>query len=274
MNTCSRMTAVISFFVVKLGHCYDLEIHKRAMDMKQILGCVVLIFIFTSFNAFAGSGPTGIDNVIIGMSKAEYVSAIGIDPVDCNIYKGKDGKTNRSELKYLDSKRKTLCYGFSSDFDKKGSIENIQISGLSYDVIEAKGDASKFVETVGFDSKGIFLKNRLISLEITFPKVGLETLSAKYGEPKIVDNRKIEVCKNRMGNEFKNNVGTLDAVWTNGEVEAKLRALESPPRETCTDSITMQYYIIEEPKQLRIIEDAINKYREVISKEAVKESPF
>lgn len=177
-------------------------------------------------------------------------------------------------MKYLSPEKKTLCWGFSSDFDKKGSIENVQVNGLSYDVIEANTDASKFVETIGHSSKAIFFKDRLISLEITFPKAGLETLTAKYGEPKLVDNRKTEVCKNRIGNEFKNEVGNLDAVWINGEVRAIRRAQTSSPRETCSDGITMQYYILEEPSQLASIEDAINKYRVEISKKEVKDSPF
>ena len=206
------------------------------------------------------------------MSKAEYVKSIGINPVDCNTYKDRDGNSSMSELKYLIPERKSLCLNY--DFEEKGSTENIQVNGLSYDVVEANYEASKVIESIGHSSKAIFFKDRLISLEIIFPKVGLETLTSKYGEPKIEDKRKIEICKNRIGNEFENNVGKLDAVWTNGEVEAKLRAEVSPPRETCTDGITMQYYLLEEPKQLKIIEDAINKYREVISKETAKDSPF
>lgn len=227
--------------------------------------CVSLLI--APFFCFAGEGPTGIGVVSIGMSKADYISAIGISPVNCNIKNDK-----RSEMKYLQPDTKTLCYG-SIFFDKTGSTENIQVSGISYDVVEANYESSKFIKSVGHNSKAIFFNGRLISFEIMFPEVSLETLTSKYGAPRLVDNRQTEVCKNRTGNEFENQVGNVDAVWINGKVSAKLRADTSSPRETCTDGITMHYYILEE-EQLKVIEDAINEYRASLAKKEASESPF
>lgn len=217
-------------------------------------------------------GPTGIGSVSIGMSKSEYVSAIGINPVDCNTAKDKDGKPKRNEMKFLTPDEKTLCWDFY--FDKKGSTENIQLSGISYDVVEANYNSSKIVESIGNSSKAIFVKDRLVSIEIYAPKVTLDTLTMKYGTPKLLDKTKVEICKNRIGNEFKNQVGTIDAIWNNGEVNAILRTELNPPRETCTDNLNMQYYIIEERRQLEPIEAAITNFRNEIAKTTVKDSPF
>jgi len=242
--------------------------------MKKIL---IIALMIVPFTAFAGGGPTSLGKITIGMSKSDYISTIGINPLNCNTYKDADGKLKRSELKYLRPDDKTLCFGFS--FGETGSIENIDVSGLSYDVIEAEsrssiGGASEYLKQFGHSSKAIFFKDRLISIEITYPNVGIKTLAAKYGEPTLVDNRDIEVCKNRMGNEFNNKVGNLDAVWTNGMVQAILRADTSSHRETCTDGITIQYYILQELDKVKLIENAINRHLEEISKEEIKDSPF
>jgi len=234
------------------------------MKVKYLL-CVALIAM--SLIAHAGNGPTSIGAVSIGMSKTDYISALGISPVNCNEHEDK-----RSEIKYLDPDKKTLCYGFS--FRETGSSENIQVGGITYDVVEAGYSASEFIKSIGNSSKAIFYKGKLVSLEITFPEVSLETLTQKYGAPKLVDYRKTEICKNRMGNEFDNNVGNLDAVWKNGEVNAILRAATSGPSRTCTDGMTMRYYIIEEPNQLKSIENAIEKYRAGLAKEEASDSPF
>jgi hypothetical protein len=206
------------------------------------------------------------------MSKSEYVTAIGIAPANCNEFKDRDGKAQRSEMKILSSAQKTLCWQL--DIKKTGSIENIQIEDLSYDVIEANYESSKYITTVGHSSKAIFVNDRLISLEIYAPKVNLETLTTKYGKPKMVDQRKILTCKNNIGNEFKNNIGKLDAVWTNGEVSSIFRDINTSPSKTCTDGIDVQYYILEESRQIKLIENAIDKYRKNISKEAARDSKF
>lgn len=217
-------------------------------------------------------GPTGIGSVSIGMSKSEYVSAIGINPVDCNTAKDKDGKPKRSEMKYLTPDEKTLCW--LNAFEKRGSTENIQLGGISYDVVQANYESSKIVQSIGNSSKAIFVKDRLVSIEIYAPEVTLDTLTMKYGTPNLLDKTKVEVCKNRIGNEFKNQVGTIDAIWNNGEVNAILRTKLNPPRQTCTDGFNMQYYIIEERRQLEPIEAAITNFRNEIAKKTAKDSPF
>jgi len=238
--------------------------------MKNLALCAG---IFVSFSAFAAGGPTNVGGISIGMSKAEYLSAIGITPTDCNTFGSNNGKLIKSELKYLTPDKKTLCYDTRGE-SSTGTVENIQIGGLSYDVVEANYESSKIVQSIGNSSKAIFFKDRLISIEIYAPKVSLDTLSTKYGAPKLLDKTKVEICKNRIGNEFKNQAGTIDAVWNNGEVDAILRTNLMSPRQTCTDGYKMQYYIIEERKQLEPIEAAINSFRKEIDKATAKDSPF
>lgn len=233
---------------------------------------IIYAFLFFSIEAFAGVGPISLGNISIGMSKSEYVTALEISPTNCNEYRDKDGKTQQSEMSNLSSARKTLCWDF--EFSKTGSIENIQVEGVSYDVIAANYESSKYVTNFGHSSKAIFLKDKLISLEIFAPKVDIETLTAKYGAPKIVNQRKLEVCRNKIGNEFKNSVGNLDAVWTNREVISIFRNMNLSPDKTCTDGINAQLYILENPKELIIIKNAIDKYRNSNSIKAAKDSKF
>jgi hypothetical protein len=213
------------------------------------------------------------------MSKQEYISIIGIAPLDCNTLPNNKleipsgGTVIKSALKYLSPVRKTLCYD-GRFRNKTGTVENIQISGFSYDVVEANLESSKVVKSIGTSSKAIFVKDRLVSVEIFAPEVTLDTLSQKYGAPKLIDTTKVEICKNGFGNEFKNQVGTVDAVWNNSEVSAILRTKLNPPRETCTDGHDVQYYIIEERKQLEPIEAAITSFRNEIAKTTANESPF
>ena len=237
--------------------------------MKNLALCAGIL---VSFSAFSAGGPTNVGGIRIGMSKAEYLSVIGITPTNCNTFRDRDGKANRSESKYLTPDKKTLCWGFT--LTKTGSTENIQVGDISYDVVEANYESSKVVASIGHSSKVIFLKDRLISVEIYSPKVTLETLTSKYGSPKLADITKIEICKNRIGNEFKNKVGKIDAVWTNGDVNAILRTELNPPSKTCSDGLDMRYYIIEERKQLEPIEAAINSFRKEIAKTTAKDSPF
>ena len=114
----------------------------------------------------------------------------------------------------------------------------------------------------------------MVRLKISFPKVSLGVLTSKYGEPKLVDDTNAEICKNRIGNEFENLVGNVDAVWVNGQVSAILRAYKSPPRKTCSDGLTIRYYILEESKQVKIIEKAIDKYRACLSAKEASDSLF
>jgi len=234
----------------------------------------LLFFVFTLFssNLFAGTGPTGLGPVHIGMSKAEYISATKIKPVNCNIAKRDSGESAMSGLESISIKNKELCWAFL--FNETGSVENIQVGNLSYDVIQTNYSSSKFFQSIGNGIKAFFIKDRLISIEIYAPKVSIETLIAKYGEPKLVDKRKNEECTNGMGNKFNNNIGQLDGVWANGKVKSILRAETSSPNRTCTDGSTLHYYILEEPKQIKIIEKAIRKYKKSIAKKAVNNSPF
>jgi hypothetical protein len=91
---------------------------------------------------------------------------------------------------------------------------------------------------------------------------------------RLSDTRDIEACHNKMGNEFKNWVGNLDAIWANGNVTSTLRVQSSRPRKTCTDGFQMQYYILEEPRQISLIDAAIHKNRREVSKETAKDSKF
>lgn len=244
--------------------------------MKKMAFLAVIV---ASSGALAAGGPTSIGAINLGMSKQEYISTIGIAPLDCNtlpnnkLESRSNGTVIKSELKYLFPDKMSLC--FDGRFrNKTGTIENIQIGGFSYDIVEADYTSSKVVQSIGNSSKAIFVNDRLVSIEIYAPKVTLDILSQKYGAPKLLDKTKVEICKNRIGNEFKNQVGTVDAVWNNGEVNAILRTELNPPRQTCTDGLDMQYYIIEERKQLEPIEAAITSFRNEIAKTTAKDSPF
>ena len=62
--------------------------------MKSMLVYTILL---SSVTALAESGPTRVGSVSIGMSKAEYLAAVEIKPVNCNTAKS-GGKPMRSEL--------------------------------------------------------------------------------------------------------------------------------------------------------------------------------
>jgi hypothetical protein len=233
---------------------------------NRVLWVVLLI----SSSAFAAGGPTSVGKVSIGMSKSEFVSAVGITPVDCNTFKDGDGKFKLRELKDLDKDDKTLCFGRF----ETGSSETINLGNMSYDVIVASYGSSEFVKSIGYGIKGIFVKDKLIQVEISGANVSYEMLSTKYGVPKLFDRRKVEICTNGIGNKFKNQVGAVDAVWNNGKVSAILRRKLLPPHETCTDGLDLQYYIIEERNQLEPIEAAIKNLKKAITKTTAQDSPF
>lgn len=235
--------------------------------MEKILICTIA---FVSFTVFAGDGPNSIGVVRIGMNKADYETALGINPVDCNTIK--DEKVLKSEMEYLNSNRNHLCIDLRGK--SNGIVEHIQLENISYDVIQANSESSKYIDTIGRGSTAIFTKDRLISLTVISPKVDYKTLSTKYGEPKLIDNRSIKICKNKIGNEFMNNEGDLDAIWTNDEVTSIFRTYSSPPYKTCADGGIMHFYILEERKELKLIEAAIKKFQETISKKTANESQF
>lgn len=235
---------------------------------------IAMFLVLANFSTgvVAGPGPTSLGPVSIGMSKVEYLTAVGVSPIDCSKYRDKDRQPRRSELKHLTPDKKTLCWAWA--FEKTATIENIQLGDLSYDVIEANYESSSIIGAVGHSSKAIFMTGRLISVEIYVPKIALGILTEKYGPPTLVDSRRVDICKNRIGNEFKNNVGKYDAVWVNGEVKAILRTINSPPRSTCSDGQSMQYYLLEDFKQIAAIETAIDEYRKSLAKDAAKNTKF
>lgn len=239
--------------------------------MKKVLICWASIVLAVDANA--EQGPTAVGSLSIGMNKSEYIAAIGISPVNCNTFKDKDGKVLLAAPKSLSVETKHLCYDFRIG-RKTGTVETVQVINVSYDVVQADYESSKLVQSLGNSSKAIFVQDKLISLEIYSPKVTLEALASKYGAPKVIDKSKIETCQNRIGNEFRNQIGNIDAVWTNGDVNAVLRTAKRPPRNTCTDNYEMQYYIIEDRKQVALIESAILRLKEDLSRQTVKESPF
>jgi hypothetical protein len=223
-------------------------------------------------DALATVGPTSIGNFKIGMSKVEYISAAGIVPVDCNKSKGVDPQVFRAKMENLNVNRNALCFDFRSS--KTGIIENIQVAGVSYDVVQADYKSSSLINSLGNSVKAIFLNDRLISITVTFPNVDLETLSVKYGQPLISDKTKIEICKNRIGNEFKNRVGHTDATWVNGGITATYRIEQNAPRDTCSDGLEMNYYLLEDANQMKLINSAIINFRNASAKSAAKDSVF
>lgn len=233
------------------------------MKLKTVF-CVALIAL--PLISHAGNGPTGVGNAIIGMSKANYISALGLSTVNCKLYTGLG-------MESLTKDQKTLCL---APLHLTGSTEeSIQVSGIKYDVVEADFSSGKAVDSIAQSIKAIFLDDRLVSLEVYMPQVTLEFLRSKYGEPKLFDNRKIEPCQNRIGNTFTNNIGNSDAVWSNGEVNAIYRhKTRGPSRQSCTDGRTVAYYIIEEPKKIKVIEAAIDKYQADLSDKAKTKSPY
>ena len=252
--------------------------NQSTPTIKMAIAFALLHFVV---GALAQSGPTSLGKVEIGMSMASFKAAIALSPVDCASFIDTDGKLKRSEIKYLRKDQKTLCWPLvlrSPRFNKSGSIENIQIGGLSYDVIEGSDASSNLIKEVGDASKAIFIGDRLVSLEIYSPKVTLEILTSKYGPPIVLNGMRVESCRNRIGAEFKNDVGKLDLVWTNGDVNAILRTVKLPPRDTCTEDNTYQYYILQKSEQIKAIEDAIEganeKQRGELMRESVKDSKF
>lgn len=234
--------------------------------MKKL---AILVGTFVTFSTCAaGGGPTNIGDLYIGMSKTEYLLAIGTTLPDCSKVKDQNGNTNRADLRDLSPAKRSLCSNYK--YLKSGSVENIQIGSISYDVVKVWSETSKTIASLGTNSEAIFLKDRLISIKIYNPRISLETLTAKYGLPKQVDSRKVQICQNQIGNRFENTVGNLDAVWSNGEVNATFRVERNPPVRTCTDGYSFTAYILAESKQLELIDAAINNVRAEIA--AAKES--
>lgn len=211
-------------------------------------------------------------SIFLGMTQSEYLSTIGISPINCNTYRDKNGRAHRYELKDLSEETKTLCLDFS--FRETGSTETINIGNISYDVVEANYESSPVINNYGNSSKAIFFENKLIYLEIYSPKVDLETLTSKYGNPKLIDDTTTEVCTNKIGGKFNNEVGNAYALWKKNNAERILRVKKHSPHKTCTDGFSMMYYILQYPNQLQIITNAIIKYKRKLQQQEINKSPF
>lgn len=154
---------------------------------------VLFVSIFVSFSAFAAWIPKGVGGFSIGMRKAEYQSAIGFDPTDCNTCSDWDGKVMRSELKYITLDQETLCWNYN--LSKTGSTENFEVCGISYDVVEANYESSKVVGSIGHSSKAIFLKDRLISIEIYSLRWMLKHWQANMGCRNLTTSQKLRSAR-------------------------------------------------------------------------------
>lgn len=238
--------------------------------MFKILQIIVVAMF--AFDASADPGPTNIGPISIGMSKESYLAAANVKGVDCNAEKNAAGEKQRTGLGALRPDNKALCWSFL--FAKVASVETVTVNGVSYDVISTDYDVEGFLDTIGHNVEAVFLDDRLVSLEIYSPKVDIKTLTSKYGAPKLNDNQKVDYCKNAMGAEFNNKVGDIDAVWQNGEVQAIYRIKAGAPRRTCTDGITLDYYILQEPKKVQVIDLAINAYLKSLEDKKVQGSLF
>lgn len=239
------------------------------MKILTFLGIALL-----SFNAFAFNGPTGVAGIAIGMNKSDYLSFLRITPDDCN--KGKDLGQGIvfSGIESLSPENKSLCHDFRLGKKRTGIIENVEVNGIVYDVVQANYQSSESVRAIGNSIKAIFIKDRLISLEIYSPEVSLEILESKYGPAALKNNVRIKTCQNKIGGIFENRIGDIDAVWTAGEVNAIYRRKKTAPRETCTDGIEILYYILEETRQVKLIESAIMSLKKQANTSLAKDSKF
>lgn len=259
----------------------------RKEQMRNLLMCAGIFAYFISFLSIA-AGPTGVGNIKIGMSKEEYLSEIGITSLtDCKTLKDKNGKPVHFELRNISAYFVYLmspCLNYilfdgTKLKDRRkiyfsGIDDTIQINGIIYNYIFTDKKTSKIIETLGDEISAIFLKNKLIGIEIGTPKVTFDTLIKKYGQPTINDETQTKICQNRIGNKFENKAGSLDAVWANGEVRTIFRYTLSDPVETCTDNRSFTTYTIEENKQMDLIRSAINDYIKEAEKSEIKSSPF
>ena len=249
------------------------------------------IIIFISFLFFGCSenttnAPNSIGNIQIGMNKTEYLSEIGlVSPIDCKTLKDKNGELVQFDLRSLNTLSTLFlspCLFYFMESTTKDAIKSqqngiddtIHIDGITYNYIYANKKASKAIEPIGEDITAIFLKNKLIGIEIRDPKVTSDTLKIKYGNPKINDRRQTEICQNRAGSKFEHKIGFLDAVWSNGKISATYRINLIRPRKTCTDNENFITYLIEESKQMESIRSAINTYKEDAKRIETKSSPF
>jgi hypothetical protein len=283
------LTQPTALFVLAVFLTYHFSVIQEDKEMKtnllpfiskrlHILGMLLLSFFMAPCNSIA-QGPTGIGDVRMGMSKAEYLLAVGLkNPIDCdkekNVKKGSTESLGSSIFAAPVSRRDISCYGsgksknlLTKEINKRGTIANVQIEGISYDVIK-NGHDSEFLRSIGNVTYAIFLEDRLVNLEIFGSKINVETLTHKYGPPKMVEmvgNKKIEVRQNRIGNMFGD--GAVGATWNNGGIDATLWREYRPLLRS-----DLLIYTLEETKSVKLIDEAIEKFK--ISRKIMVDTPF
>jgi len=240
-----------------------------------VVGLVAMLF---STSAFADSGPTGIKNIHIGMNKAEYILALKVNPINCSTYIGKDGK-RRTNTEGLDPDEITACSSyFGPAYDKKGVVDKIQYENLFIEVVDISREATPFFENVGSKSTALFFKDRLVYLLIEAPQVSVDMLTMKYGQPKLIDNTKVKVCQNGIGNTFNNRVGFFENEWSNNGIKAIFTVKFLGPFRTCTDGGTVKSYLLQEPKIVNalgaVIQEGQSKLKSKLKQKALEENPF
>jgi hypothetical protein len=203
-------------------------------------------------NAFAQGGPTSVGPFSIGMGRSEFIAVAGVDPVICK--PSEEPRLTMYCSNLLNRKQPWL-----------GTVK-YSVGDVQWELMEFDGQPMS-VDVV-------FYKERLIRVGIIFPEVDIETLTSKYGSPKISDGTKIEKCQNKGGARFENAIGILDMYWTNGRVKSIFRLKSTGPTETCTDVLRIPYYILEESDSVKIIENALKSLEEEKKQKAILQSPF
>jgi hypothetical protein len=116
----------------------------------------------------------------------------------------------------------------------------------------------------------IFLEDRLISIDISSPRISIGILTAKYGAPRLDYNVKPKTCNNVSSNIKDGSI--FNAVWVNGEVTTTYKNGYWYSCKTAFQQSTR--YIIEATNKIALIEDAIDKYQKENYIKSIKETPF
>ncbi|MBC8554974.1 MAG: hypothetical protein H8D23_35625 [Candidatus Brocadiales bacterium] len=200
------------------------------------------------------------DDVYIGMSKDAYLAKFKINLINCDTYRDYNGKlTWDKSYPSLHPDFKSVCSQYIGG-DKDGKYEKITLDDISYEVIQARFSASKFIERFGIYNTAIFYKDKLVSLEIIGPKVKRDVLIEKFGSPKINDSQSVSICTTVIGNSYRNRLGYHNTIWTHQGVRANYRIWTYLPEKKCTGKRSKHYFIIDDPKVISLIEDKINLF--------------
>lgn len=89
MNTGSKFVSVltVAFVFLSISGCEPSDQQLKEEAERKAKGAETAQIDALKSKAFAGAGPTSLGGVSVGMGKAEYVSALGISPINCNTYK-------------------------------------------------------------------------------------------------------------------------------------------------------------------------------------------